>query len=284
MAELTRPRRHTDKPPELRPWLPWAECRVVEVVAYTPHGAALDPEWPQALDGVLAAAARSERLGASYGRVVDHHVERLPLAVFRWSPGMQWFYAATCAEPVDDHGDEVQWWHRRFDVEVAALVGLDLPNMFFRLPGRHRPWRMPLPVRTCRALRWWALGDPTRIAELLSHVFAVGKGRGKGNGETRHWHVTDHGPASNPTSDAAARILWRADGTPARPVPHKHWARAGCLTEPDKSWAAIRPPYWRPPQTTREQGEFARQWREVIAPWHREEVTTMAAGPATGRP
>lgn len=246
----------------------WDTARLIRVTATLRHGAALPTRWPAMLDGVLATAARRERLGHLYGGIVDHHLEDLPLV--RWSDhcGSRWVWAATCAELPADVIEDVRWWHKRSFDSLRAEIMVD------KLPantdiGPTKAWRMPRVVTVTGEVAWWAIGDPTRLEDLVASVHQIGDGRSSGEGLVTSWTVTDHGPVD---AAAKARIIAAADGTPARPWPARAAAGLG-FDGVDVVQHTVRPPYWRPPQTTLPGGGFARILPEVIAPW----VTRCAA-------
>lgn len=257
MAALTR-RRHEPRwaPPAIR----WDDAHHLVVTARLQQGAALHPWWPAPLDGLLASAARTQRLGLNRG-AVDHHVEPIPLARWTGTAGLnnRWVYAATCARPVGVVDEEVHWWHSRLDLDEAARMCGPLPVV--REMGRWRSWRMPLPVVVCAELQWHAAGDPAEVRRLLDQLVQIGKARGQGEGRVLRWTVDDHGPA-DPDAD---ELRWTAEGTVARPFPLRAARWLGVPDDVDVVAGVYRPPYWRGLHDPDGSGRHA--WQDVIAPW-----------------
>lgn len=251
---------------------PFAASRLLMVTAALEAGVAMPPDFPLPLDGILASSARRRRLGDRYGRVEDHHADPLGLARLRRADGpisgaglvdhfgKQWVWAASCAIPLDHHGEETHWWHRRFD-EQAADARAEMPPNVFAGFGRYMARRMPLRVTTCAALRWWAVGDQEMVSDLLATVFALGKKTAQGEGAVLRWQVEDAGPPDD------QRCRWGDDGLIARPIPVRAHAALGLSDDVDVIAHQIRPPYWRARQMEQEGGGFHRESATVIAPW-----------------
>jgi len=225
----------------------------MHVTARFPHGVVTTDQFPIPLDGVLAAAARRDRLAGSYGRLVDHHVQPLPLALLPLKG--PWVWAATCAAFPGIAGTDIRWWHQRFDTVPAERVVDALPASTDT--GRFKPWRSPTVVTLADRAEWWACGDPDGIRDILTGVSQVGRRRGQGEGVVTGWEVVDHGP---PDRD---RIVWTTAGFPARPLPQAA-ARTLNLCAVDTIGWTYRPPYWRP---TFDGHTASRPLRPVIAPW-----------------
>lgn len=240
----------------------WPEARLVRVSAELRHGVAVPTRWPAMLDGILATAARRQRLGAHYGSIVDHHLEDLPLARWEQHCGSRWCWAATAAELPDEAAEDVRWWHKRSLDSLRAEIMVD------KLPantdvGAIKAWRMPRVITIVGRLHWWACGDPAGIESLLRTVHQIGDGRSSGEGVVTGWTVEDHGTADR---ESRQRIVATTDGHPARPWPARAAEGLG-FTGADVVEHTVRPPYWRAPQTTLADGGFARVLPEVIAPW-----------------
>lgn len=243
------------------------DARLVRVTADLRSGVAIGPgPWPLMLDGILAAAARRQRLGEQYGAVRDPHVECLPLVstarVGRpWSPS-RWVWLASAATwPEQDPPRETRYRHRRGwsirDAEDARVESPTTPDV-----GRWKPWRLPSTVLIVPTLTWWCVGDPERIRGLLDTVPAIGAGHHTGEGAVHRWTVASAGPAD------WATVLRTEDGYPARPIPIRHAATLGVPTAESTIVDTYRPPYWRPLATTAG-GVPSLAPVEVIAPWTR---------------
>lgn len=229
--------------PGTRVGVPLGDCRLLTVTARLGAPVALDPVWPQTLDGLLASIARRERLGADYGLVVDHHVEHLPLG--RLPTKSRWVWLATCAQPVDGR-PHLRHWAKRTDAEPAERVVASRLNKYITSGGRYRDHWSPLPVTISTGLRWHCIGDPIELDRLLQHALWVGKKRSQGIGRVVDWDVIDHlqtepGVGIHLGHAALDPVLWWPTGHPARPIPHRHAADLGV---PD---AAPYPYGYRPP-------------------------------------
>ena len=201
---------------------------------------------------------------------VDRHRRTvpLPLAVIGWqhfrgdergpTVGAQWVWAASCAFWDGDERD-LRYWHSRFGHQRAEEVCRDkLPPMVYETHGRYRAYRIPMVVTLATELRWRAVGDPDKLAELCRQVYQIGKKRSQGEGRVLGWSVIDEGPPD------LTWPLWTPDGRIARPVPVRMAAWLG-LDNPPVTSGAIRPPYWRPPPGMDGDAKH-RQWRQIIAP------------------
>lgn len=244
--------------------VPWDRCRLLRVMAEVQTGVAMPAWFPLPLDGILAQAARRRRLGGSYGRVVDHHVDRTGLhaKVVRGGP---WVWTASCATPVGAAVEDVQWVHKRFRANTAETVVDKLPANTD--VGLTKGWRIPVVVTACRSLTWRAIGDPDEVRDLLTDVTVIGKKWGTGQGMVLKWVVTDLGPI--PHGASALDWLLRGPGDRiARPVvAHRRTLdHLGLPADVDTIPHTHRPPYWRPNQA-HGTDRFTRQYRDVIAPW-----------------
>jgi hypothetical protein len=255
--------RMSSGPPRRLTGIRAADAAPLEVTAHLQQGAALPTWFPAPLDGILAAAARRQRLGRGYGTVEDHHREDLPLCMIRRDGhlgrsrrGDVW--AATCAVPSDAIQD-VHWWHgRSLDIQGAARVARTVPAN--AEVGRWKAVRIPLIVTATRTLTWRAIGDPDGVRALLDQIQSVGKKRGQGEGVVTAWDVRVDGDSLD-----LDRICWQDDRHIARPFPARY---AGLLGVDDYDLVphAVRPPYWRPPERSSSRG-FERCWPATIAPW-----------------
>jgi CRISPR type IV-associated protein Csf3 len=95
--------------------------------------------------------------------------------------------------------------------------------------GPMKAYDLSLPTLIAPRMEWHALGNRDKVAELLSHVRAIGKKRNTGNGRVRSWTV---------------EVMAEEDCHPI--------ARHGACTrrmpvesglDGAKAWGSIRPPY-----------------------------------------
>lgn len=90
--------------------------------------------------------------------------------------------------------------------------------------GPHKARNQSLPARLVTRVTWWALGDPDRVADLLTRVRGLGRVVGHGNGRVLRWTVEAGGPGD--------RDHWRDRDWPS--------------TDPAAVPGSIRAPYWHP--------------------------------------
>ena len=220
----------------------------VVVTANLSAGFAVGAGWGIALDGLLASQvwARHKTQLRAGGVEVPRLVEQeqpidLPLPLTRCGHGPDWHWAATCAWPVqDDAGDEpvrdVRTWTGRIDERICR----QLSGVEGLIPVHHGRWRhrlMPVVVTLCTAVRWRAVGNPVRLAQLLTPVAAIGKKRSQGEGHVLRWEVR-----ADPDADQWEFGHLHPGGALGRPAP------AECFTDravphAGVGMAGIRPPY-----------------------------------------
>lgn len=239
--------------------LPVDTCRTVKVTARLRHGVVIPTRFPAPLDGILASAARTRRLGVDHD--VDHHVEPLPLTgTLRSGWGHQrWVWAATCAHIPPTATTDVRHIHRRTWAEIeASSVGITgdkvpaTPEV-----GQYKAMRIPVVATNILDVEWWCVGNPDRIGDLLADVTGIGKKVNIGEGDIVRWTVTDVGA---PDTDA---VMWHPDGRISRPVPVRHADRLGVTGCDTETVDAYRPPYFRAAMSD----TGRRQPVEVIASW-----------------
>jgi CRISPR type IV-associated protein Csf3 len=137
---------------------------------------------------------------------------------------------------------ENRWVNRRFPIPEAQLMaGPKLRRIDIRA-GAQKSYRLPL--ETCHlkddTIRWWCIGEPAEIEELLQLIGYLGKRRGVGLGAVRSWVVE----AYEPWGDGFPVVR---DGYPLRPLP-PDWP--GLAEDTVTAYRTITFPYW---QHTREE-------------------------------
>lgn len=120
--------------------------------------------------------------------------------------------------------------------------------------GRWRRYAMPQLITLTPALTWRAVGNLQAIADLLTPIRAIGKGRARGEGTVTRWEIT---PA--PTLDVWAAGHVHPDGSLGRPAPPACLIDAGPIRDAGLALTGIRPPYLHPAR---------RRLLRRTLPWH----------------
>ena len=130
---------------------------------------------------------------------------------------------------------EARWVNKRFPVEWWQMLGAGpTANRIQTNAGPSKGFRFPVEAAFLEddALRWWCVGDRTRVGELLELVTHIGRRRAVGEGEVRAWSVEPCEPWGDgfPVLGPAGEVL--------RHLPHdtegvgEHVPRIGCVTFP----------------------------------------------------
>ena len=159
-----------------------ADMTALQVVATLAHGISHAPPWATSLDGLLAAQvwSRMKAEAARRGEVLEVDPDDpidldLPLArCCLASP--HWHWSATFGHlDLVDSEPEVRTWVGRTDHRaIDMLARHPLPATVSDRQGRFRSRHMPLLVSVARTITWRAVGDPERIAEIVSSISAIG--------------------------------------------------------------------------------------------------------------
>lgn len=223
------------------------------VTATLQQGVVMDLRHGIAFDGLLVSALRGlaahqEGLGAP-GSLLDgglgglNPVEwDLPLGRCAGGLGADWHWLTTTGLPVGPHGDRVSPIpdpHRllgALDERRAEQVAVALPKNVGGPRGRFRSRATPVLSFPAHAVIWHAIGDASKILELVQDLPAIGSRRGSGEGAVLRWEVRPVSPA-NP--DKFAHL--HPDGVLGRPVPHDCAAAVGVPTG-RVGLAGLRPP------------------------------------------
>ena len=222
----------------------------VVVTATLSAGFAVGAGWGIALDGLLAAQvwARHKAQLRADGTEVPRLVEQdqpidLPLPLARCGQGPDWHWAATCAWPIPgppgagEPARDVRTWTGRIDERICRQIS----GAEGLIPLHHGRWRhrlMPVVVTLCPAVRWRAVGDPVRLAQLLNPIPAIGKKRSQGEGHVLRWDVR-----AEPDGNRWEFAHLHPDGSLGRPTPNGCFADRPVPTTAVAGMAGIRPPY-----------------------------------------
>ncbi|MCC6147422.1 MAG: hypothetical protein IT308_07635 [Anaerolineaceae bacterium] len=111
---------------------------------------------------------------------------RLPLAYVH---GKEWYYRCSWAEwgPYVEGKD---YWNKRFDVGFADLV--DFRGRRGRViieQNAYKAYHMPVFYRSALWVRWYCVGDPGKIGDLLTCLTHVGKKTAQGWGQVLRWEI-----------------------------------------------------------------------------------------------
>lgn len=221
----------------------------VRVTARLSTGFVTATPWGIALDGLLAAElwadqkARTRADGDDPGpglHAQDNPPDlELPLARCH-RPAELWHWAATCSFPIDQcpgQPPEVRYWTARVDQRATAQISRTIPATVSESRGRYRARRMPALATVCRAVTWYAVGDPEAIAALVEPIVAIGKRRGVGEGHVLAWEL-----ATAPDLHEFTAAHLHPNGTLGRPTPAECLAGTG-VAGSMVGTAGLRPPY-----------------------------------------
>lgn len=194
-------------------------------------GAVSLPHGPLALDGLLAWAVAT-RMGKP-----PASVEMIPIEIpVEREPGGRFHL---CSFSVGENElAEHRWINRRFPTPEAQLMGGPKLRRIDVRAGAQKSYRLPLEAehQSNDELRWWCIGEPEEIRELLALVGYLGKRRAVGNGRVARWLVEPCEPWG------AGFPVVRLDGMPLRTLP-LDWP--GVAADADVGVNTLTYPYWQ---------------------------------------
>lgn len=201
----------------------------LEITVSIRGGIQLGPD-ALAIDGLLAWAV-CQRDGIKPALSVEDLVP-IEIPVAR-EPGGR-FHLATQAEYVAE-AHESSFVNRRFPLEQAQQMGNAKLKRVPLSAGPCKSYRIPVQITHVAGdrLRWWCVGEPQEIFDLLGLVSYLGKKRSTGNGYVRGWLVEPCEPW-----DEGFPVV--RDGKPMRPLP-PDWPG---LVEPATAVKVLTFPYW----------------------------------------
>lgn len=145
------------------------------------------------LDGLLARVVVDE---ATRGRGLPDSAEPyfIPLPLEKlWTCPTTFapLWNATRFFPLEKNTARTLYWHKRgYGPELLNRQRSGKPhNADFR-KGRHKEYRMPLPMQSCLRWRAYAVGDIDEVERLLSQVRSLGKKRVQGHGIVLSWEAS----------------------------------------------------------------------------------------------
>lgn len=147
---------------------------------------------PLMLDSLLAwsVVAESTR-GIGLPETPHPYAIPLPLAKLWVCPETRLpLWDATQFIPIGENFQQSAYWHKRgYGPELLKKGKQGKPqNANFR-NGRHKEYRMPLPLQTALEWKSYARGDAQEIAKLLLGITSLGKKRSQGYGKVVKWHI-----------------------------------------------------------------------------------------------
>jgi len=217
--------------------LPRSAFRPLRITAWLGCGVAGDYT-ALPFDSILYYQAHREALGPIYvatpGSAYDNRSEgmTMPLPIARCEEHTpKWYYAASFAVWPQTVADGVDHWNKRFDIQYSHLIDFGKRKATVNISsGHYKAYHMPLWYRHALWVRWYVLGEPERIRELLSCCTHIGKKTSQGWGSVLRWEVEEW------HSDWSVR---RDDGQLMRAIP----AAEGIVH-------GFRPSYWLPEHQT----------------------------------
>jgi hypothetical protein len=218
--------------------------RPIVIAAHLRCGVVSDPWLP--LDGILLYQAVRKRYGgpppASIpGRgslEVAEHAPTLPLKLIQ--DGKYRYWACSFAEWGRPYGEGRDYWNKRED---SGRYGHLLDPAVKRIEtgkGRYKAYHMPVFYRVAPYVRWWAVGDPDGVRELLRGVDAIGKKRAYGWGEVITWQV------EMVAEDRSVLV----DGVPQRSLPVTENTSGQVAADTVQAFWGYYPPYYDPANQT----------------------------------
>ena len=225
----------------------------LQVHAHLAHGIAHGPPWAVSLDGIarrgtMGANRRPRPAPPAATCPASTHTRYpadldLPLAKCTRAGGDTWHWAATCAYPgTVTSMPQTRYWTGRADHRALGQLAARLPASISDRQGPYRARVMPLLVTPTRTVCWRAVGDPTRIRDVLFGIDAIGKKRSQGEGRVLRWEIE----AMPEIDDWTAGHL-HPDGALGRPVPEACLLGKGPRPRTGgRGLAGIRPPYMHP--------------------------------------
>lgn len=193
----------------------WPRC-AIQADAYLP------------LDGLLHSALMRRTFGAEEitvpGDMAQYGGAHGSIPLRRVAVGGIWFYACSFAE-WGPHVDDRSFWVRRFDLAQSDFIDFGKrKGAVTTSEGMYKGYQVPVFVRHALWVRWYAVGDIERVADLLSDATHIGKKATQGWGRVNRWEVE---PWPEDWS------LYK-DGMLTRALPSEKGILFG-----------VRPPYWK---------------------------------------
>jgi hypothetical protein len=186
---------------------------------------------PIALDA-LVMWAKAQVLGKEPPACAED-CEQLPIPIAESDCGR--YHLASCASyEIEDY--EHRWINRRFPVSEAQMLGNEKLRRIQLSGGPCKSYRIPMETTWLvdDVMRWWCIGEPGEIRDLLGWVGYLGKRRAVGMGQVASWSVDP----CEPWGDGFPVVR---GSMPLRPLPVD---TPGVGDDALQAMAVLRPPYW----------------------------------------
>ena len=146
------------------------------------------------LDAVLSSAVVDMATrGQGLPGTLEPYYIPLPLEKLWTCPNMLApLWNATQFFPMGENYQQTAYWHKRgYRPEMVKSSRSGKPHNANFGQGRHKEYRMPLPIQSCLNWRAYGVGDIAEIRRLLARVHSVGKKRSQGHGRIKEWQLTE---------------------------------------------------------------------------------------------
>jgi hypothetical protein len=164
----------------------------------------------------------------------------MPLAV--WGHGVvsnMWVYAASRTFLPDTKAEDVVFFTRRFDVDMALqyIPPDKLPSRLQIAKGEFKSQYLEFTITSVRELTWYVCGIPDEIERILFYTHSIGKKRRRGYGVVQKWEI------EKVISDQS---VWSLAGDLYRPVPMELLEHFHISGQFSTAFCTYRPPYHDP--------------------------------------
>lgn len=147
---------------------------------------------PPALDSILAWSVVQEATqGRGLPETPEPYLIPLPLARLWTCPETQLpLWDATHFFPVGENRQQSAYWHKRgYKPELLKKTKKGTPQNANFGQGRHKEYRMPMPLQTALEWKAYAVGNLEEISAVLQSVATLSKKRSQGYGKVLRWYI-----------------------------------------------------------------------------------------------
>ena len=147
---------------------------------------------PPMLDSLLAWSVVHEATqGKGLPETPEPYLIPLPLNKLWTCPKTQLpLWDATQFIPIGENQQQSAYWHKRgYNPELLKKTKKGTPHNANFGQGRHKEYRMPMPLQSALEWKAYARGDAQEIAKLLIGIATLSKKRSQGYGKVIKWHI-----------------------------------------------------------------------------------------------